>query len=108
MTGHEHLPVIVFLHGFTGSSMTWIEVMDQLKVNFRIIAVDLTGDGKTDAPKNPDRYSMDEQVKNLAALCSTLNLKKISLVGYSIGGRIALSFANRYPKLVQTLILESA
>lgn len=108
MTGHEHLPVIVFLHGFTGSSMTWTEVMDQLKGKFRMFAVDLTGHGKTDAPKNPDRYSMDEQVKDLASLFSTLNLKKISLVGYSMGGRIALSFANRHPELVQTLILESA
>ncbi|AOV09098.1 2-succinyl-6-hydroxy-2,4-cyclohexadiene-1-carboxylate synthase [Sporosarcina ureilytica] len=108
MTGDASLPIIVFLHGFTGSSSTWIEVMDRLKGRFKMVAVDLTGHGKTAAPSEPSRYTMEEQVKDLEELFSTLNLKTFSLVGYSMGGRIALAYTETYPEHVQTLILESA
>ena len=46
--GSNSLPVIVFLHGFTGSSETWVEIVDSLSGKFKMIAVDLTGHGKTD------------------------------------------------------------
>nr|WP_243835785.1 2-succinyl-6-hydroxy-2,4-cyclohexadiene-1-carboxylate synthase [Sporosarcina pasteurii] len=108
MTGADTLPIIIFLHGFTGTSSTWIEVMESLEGSFKMIAIDLTGHGKTDAPAEPNRYAMEEQVEDLAALFSTLNLKAFSLVGYSMGGRIALAYTEKYPEHVHTLILESA
>ena len=106
--GCNTLPVIVFLHGFTGSSATWTAIVEPLKDKFKTVTIDLTGHGKTMAPTNPNRYSMDEQIADLEALFSELNLKSFTLVGYSMGGRIALAYANKYPTKVLLLILESA
>lgn len=108
MSGSEHLPVLVFLHGFTGSTATWHEVMNQLEGRFHMIAVDLTGHGKTSIPVEASRYQMEEQLADLESLFTQLNLTDLSLVGYSMGGRIALAYTNKYRERVKTLILESA
>lgn len=108
ISGQENLPVIVFLHGFTGSTATWDEVMAQLKGRFHMIAVDLMGHGKTSIPAEVSRYRMDEQLADLEALFSQLKITNFTLVGYSMGGRIALAYTNKYPERVRTLILESA
>ncbi len=107
-TGEVDLPVIVFLHGFTGSSATWDEVIGVLKGQFRMIAVDLTGHGKTSIPKEVRRFQMAEQLADLEALFTELTIMNFTLVGYSMGGRIALAYTKEYPKRVKTLILESA
>lgn len=106
--GSNTLPVIVFLHGFTGSTVTWTRVEDILNGKYKIIAVDLTGHGKTTAPKEPNRYSMEEQIADLEALVEELNLISFTLVGYSMGGRVALAYTDRYPERVSSLILESS
>lgn len=108
MCGQEHLPVIVFLHGFTGSTATWKDVMIQLKGCFRMIAVDLTGHGKTSIPEDVSRYEMDEQIADLESLFERLQVRDITLVGYSMGGRIALGYTKQYPERVKALVLESA
>ena len=102
------LPVIVFLHGFTGSAGTWSEVIGLLKGKYYIITVDLIGHGKTTAPLDPNRYSMEKQVADLETLFRELNLSKFILLGYSMGGRIALSYTINFPKRVGSLILESS
>ncbi len=107
-SGEDDLPVIVFLHGFTGAVSTWINVMDHLAGRFKMIAIDLTGHGKTSIPDENNRYSMEEQLKDLEALFEALNLTNFILVGYSMGGRIALGYTINNPKRVRTLILESA
>lgn len=106
--GSSSLPVIVFLHGFTGSTATWTKVMDLLDGEHKTIAVDLTGHGKTAVPKEPSRYSMAEQIADLEALFENFKLTSFTLVGYSMGGRIALAYAHRFPERVSSLILESA
>ena len=99
---------IVFLHGFTGSTNTWKKIVAQLPSNIRCIAVDLIGHGKTAAPALVEFYSMDFQVELLHELFHHLQLDTFSLVGYSMGGRVALSYAVRYPSGIKHLLLESA
>lgn len=106
--GEEYLPTVVLLHGFTGSTATWNEVSKRLTGVVRTVAIDLTGHGKTTAPVEPDRYEMDQQVKDLEALFDYLGLRSFVLVGYSMGGRIALAYTILYPNRVSSLILESA
>lgn len=77
---------IVFLHGFTGSTITWKKIVSQLPSNIRCIAVDLIGHGKTAAPATVEFYSMDFQVELLHELFHHLQLDTFSLVGYSMGG----------------------
>lgn len=106
--GDERLPVIVFLHGFTGSTATWREVLEQLRGNYRTVAIDLTGHGKTTVPEEVSRYTMEAQTADLEALFEQLGLERFTLVGYSMGGRVALGYTVQYPKRVASLILESA
>lgn len=106
--GGENLPVIVFLHGFTGSTTSWREITKLLKGNYQTIAVDLTGHGKSTIPEDIVRYSMDQQVEDLEELFTELSLDQFILVGYSMGGRIALAYTVRHPMRVSSLILESS
>lgn len=106
--GEEHLPTVVFLHGFTGSTSTWIDVRRHLARCYRTVAVDLTGHGKTSIPDEPERYGMKEQLTDLNELFNELNMQAFHLVGYSMGGRIALGYTVEYPEKVNALILESS
>lgn len=100
---------VLFLHGFTGSSEDWFPIIDQLPDDFNYAALDLIGHGKSDKPFNPDYYTTDsiiDQIKFVKDKISPAN--PIILIGYSMGGRAALSFAAAYPKEIKGLVLESA
>ncbi len=99
---------LVFLHGFTGSTKTWDTVIQSFKNTYRIITIDLIGHGLTDAPYSVQRYSMEEQVELLHEFFEARRISTCTLVGYSMGGRVALSFAMKYADMVEKLILESA
>ncbi|MEK5232972.1 2-succinyl-6-hydroxy-2,4-cyclohexadiene-1-carboxylate synthase [Lysinibacillus sp. FSL K6-0232] len=98
---------LVALHGFTGSTATW-HYLAQALPNVRVVAIDLIGHGRTAVPAHVQRFSMEEQVQDLEEICCQLQLEKFTLLGYSMGGRIALSYAMSYPERIDKLILESA
>ena len=95
------------LHGFTGSAATWDTLRSELESRFRIIAVDLPGHGKSSAPADPARYSLDRFADDLSRVLDALDVERTSLFGYSMGGRTALRFAIAHPDRVSSLILES-
>lgn len=99
---------IVFLHGFTGSTKTWDTVVKSFQKTYRIFTIDLIGHGLTDSPYSVQRYSMEEQVELLHAFFEARRIPSFSLVGYSMGGRVALAFAMKYTDMIEHLILESA
>ncbi|MGH2319566.1 2-succinyl-6-hydroxy-2,4-cyclohexadiene-1-carboxylate synthase [Planococcus sp. SE5232] len=98
---------IVFLHGFTGSTKTWHPVIEGWD-DSKIVLIDLIGHGETDCPEAVECYSMERQLKDLDALFGQMNLDRLTLVGYSMGGRTALAYACRFPGRVKGLVLESA
>ncbi|MEC1627522.1 2-succinyl-6-hydroxy-2,4-cyclohexadiene-1-carboxylate synthase [Bacillus mojavensis] len=97
---------VVCLHGFTGSKESWA-FLDQLLPNSRVIKIDCLGHGESDAPLNGKRYSTSRQVSDLAEIFDHLKLHKVKLIGYSMGGRLAYSFAVTYPERISALVLES-
>lgn len=99
---------VVLLHGFTGSTETWRPLMSELEKGFRVIAIDLPGHGQTEAPLNVDRYRMEAVADGIAGLLEQLDAVPAHWLGYSMGGRIALYFACRFPLFVRSLLLESA
>ena len=99
---------LVLLHGFTGSTKTWQHVVRHLPKSVRCILVDLIGHGQTSAPENVALYSMTNQVDTLHELLQQLQVEKFTLLGYSMGGRVALSYAVKYPETIEQLVLESA
>jgi len=97
-------PIVMF-HGFTGSTGTWHQFVKDWGAGYQIILVDLPGHGQTETPIP---RSMEECCHDLAQLFDMLGLDTFHLIGYSMGGRTALSYAMLYPKSVRSLILESA
>lgn len=97
---------VVCLHGFTGSKESWA-FLDQLLPDTRVIKIDCLGHGESDAPLNGKRYSTSRQVSDLAEIFDHLKLHKVKLIGYSMGGRLAYSFAVTYPERISALVLES-
>jgi len=108
ITGEEKLPSVVLLHGFTGSTASWREIVKLFEGKYRTVAVDLTGHGKSSSPNDVNRYSMKQQLADLEELFTALSLDEIILIGYSMGGRIALAYTINYPNRISSLILESS
>ncbi|MEK7693277.1 MAG: 2-succinyl-6-hydroxy-2,4-cyclohexadiene-1-carboxylate synthase [Chloroflexota bacterium] len=98
---------LLALHGFTGSAATWRPFAASWP-RHRIIAVDLIGHGASDAPAGESRYTMAHCTADLAALLDALDVERAAVLGYSMGGRVALQFALAAPDRVAALVLESA
>ena len=100
-------PALLLLHGFTGSSATWTPHLPTFE-GFTTVAVDLLGHGDSDAPPTPGRYRMERCVDDLTSLLDQLEIERAAVLGYSMGGRVALQFALRAPDRLWALVLESA
>ncbi len=105
--GAHHL---LMLHGFTGSGRSFQDIIAgfENREDYTFILVDQLGHGKTDAPAHHERYRMEKVLVDLKSILDRLSISSVSIYGYSMGGRVALSFAVAYPKLVSKLVLESA
>jgi 2-succinyl-6-hydroxy-2,4-cyclohexadiene-1-carboxylate synthase len=66
------------------------------------------GHGASDAPADPERYSMAHAVRDLTAVLDALDVERAAVQGYSMGGRLALHFALDAPDRLDALVLESA
>jgi len=96
---------ILFLHGFLGSSKNWNEII--LKTNFPSIPIDLPGHGETRFLDLNNPYDFKIWINDFYQFINFLKLDKFYLCGYSMGGRLAISFANSFPEKIAGLILES-
>lgn len=111
--GQSDRPPILFLHGFMGSCDDWVEVMECLSDRPRCIAVDLPGHGQTQmlndaADPNHPAFQMAPTAQALMNMLEQLSISVCDLVGYSMGGRLALYLAIYYPNRIRRLVLESA
>lgn len=100
-------PPLLLLHGFTGSVATWKPFRHAWR-GFTLIAVDLLGHGRSDSPDAWQRYSADHCVADLLAVLDALAVQRTSVLGYSMGGRIALHLAVAAPERVWALVLEGS
>jgi pimeloyl-ACP methyl ester carboxylesterase/uncharacterized membrane protein HdeD (DUF308 family) len=101
-------PIVVLLHGLNSDATDWQPVIDDFPMDYRIIAVDLLGYGDSPKPIDID-YSCADHVAALNATLGELDLcEPFLLVGYSLGGDIALNYAATHPEEVRRLFLLSA
>ena len=98
---------VILIHGFTGSSKDWEQIIPGLSKNFNYYAIDLTGHGNSDSPTEKNIYEANALIEQLRELIKKISNEKITLLGYSMGGRVALSYAVKYPETIEGLILES-
>ncbi len=103
--GNPQNPPILFLHGFMGTSADWTEITSRFSDRFYCLLPDLPGHGKTPLG---DEVSYAAWTSLLKEELSAQGIEKTHLVGYSMGGRLALYFAMTYPEMVEKLVLESA
>lgn len=102
-------PPAALLHGFTGHGGSWASQAEAFcAAGYRMLAPDLLGHGRSPAPPSPGRYKMGRAAADLSALLNGVADEPSHLLGYSLGGRLALYFALTYPAQVRSLTLESA
>lgn len=99
-------PVIV-LHGFTGSAEAMAPLVHRLD-GWRRIAVDLVGHGRSPSPVGLAPYSVEAMAASVAELTSGVGDGPCHVVGYSMGGRVALALASARPEVCRSLTLISA
>ncbi len=96
---------IICLHGFSENLNTW--KLLQLK-GYKLILIDLIGHGNSDKPYSREYYDLKVIIKHLNKFVQELGFEKYSMLGYSMGGRIALAYALSYQNEISELILESS
>lgn len=96
-------PVIALLHGITSSSDTWEPVIERLGRRFRVIAPDLLGHGGSAKPRGD--YSPGAYAGGVRDLLAALGHDRVTVVGHSMGGGVAMQFAYMFPQRCQRLVL---
>src|SRR5918994_3254865 len=107
VSGDRLSPAVLFLHGFMGSSADWREIMAALWDRTFRIAVDLPGHGAS-LGLPPDSYTIEGATRAVIRTLEGLEVTRPVVAGYSMGGRLALYLALRYPERCAGLFLESA
>ncbi|NJO40336.1 MAG: 2-succinyl-6-hydroxy-2,4-cyclohexadiene-1-carboxylate synthase [Cyanobacteria bacterium RU_5_0] len=106
--GRSSHPPILFLHGFMGDCREFNEVMSLLSNQFYCLAVDLPGHGKSQTSDDDQDYIMQKTANGLIRFLDALDIKNSFLLGYSMGGRLALYLTLHFPNYFSKVVLESA
>ncbi|MCA1719112.1 MAG: 2-succinyl-6-hydroxy-2,4-cyclohexadiene-1-carboxylate synthase [Actinobacteria bacterium] len=107
VSGDPHRPAILFLHGFLGSGADWADTISALDERFYCVAPDLPGHGSS-LGLPPENYTIEGATRALPGLLDELDVERPAIVGYSMGGWLALYLALRHPERCAGLFLESA
>ena len=105
--GDRKKPIILFLHGFMGNVHDFQEVVALISEQFCCLLIDLPGHGNTEVKQNRD-YAMPNLAQAIIELLETLTINQCYLLGYSMGGRLALYLTIYFPRYFKRVILESS
>lgn len=94
---------LVFLHGFLENKNMWTSYVNYFNAKYRVITIDLFGHGESE--NFGYIHTMEDQADMIYALLSELRIRKATLIGHSMGGYVALAFAELYPDHVRSLVL---
>lgn len=96
-------PPLVLLHPLALSSRVFAPVARELASDFRVLAVDARGHGRSSWDGEP--FSVEEMADDLGALLDTVSLGRVNVLGMSMGGCTAVAFSERFPDRVERLVL---
>src|SRR5579875_2536396 len=99
-------PVLVLIHGITGSSDQWAAAADVLTDSFTVVAPDLLGHGLSAKPRGD--YSLGAYASATRDLLVALGHQRATIVGHSLGGGVAMQFAYQFPERCERLVLVSS
>ncbi len=98
----EGIPLLI-LHGFLGMADNWKTLANQYVVNgFEVHSIDLRNHGRS---FHSEVFNYEIMVDDVFAYCQLKNLKKLNLIGHSMGGKIAMLFAVLHPEIIDKLIV---
>ena len=113
LNGHEFCyldsgdgPAVLFIHGLTGSHRNWAHLVDTVNTDHRVLVPDLFGHGASAKPMGD--YSLGAHAATLRDLLDRLGIDRVTLVGHSFGGGIAMQFCYLFPERVERLVLVSS
>lgn len=99
-------PVVLFIHGILGSQQQWWHLVDVMDDDHRVVVPDLFGHG--DSAKPLGDYSLSAHAAAMRDLLDHLGVDRVTLVGHSLGGGIAMQFFYLFPERVERLVLVSS
>jgi len=99
-------PAVLFIHGLLGSRRNWTHLVDTLDADHRVLAPDLFGHGASAKPMGD--YSLGAHAATLRDLLDHLGVDRVTLVGHSLGGGIAMQVCYLFPERVERLVLVSS
>ncbi|MEH6703186.1 alpha/beta hydrolase [Galbibacter orientalis] len=94
---------VVLLHGFLENATIWNSLKEELLSRYRVITIDLLGHGKTGCLGYV--HTMEMMAETVKAVLDELMVRRVSLIGHSMGGYVALAFAEAHPDDVKALVL---
>lgn len=106
--GQPHQPAIICLHGFMGGGADWLPLVKPWADRFYCLLPDLPGHGRHLSRSRAELLTFDRLADELSEFVEGLNLAQVGLLGYSLGGRLALYTVLKHPEKFSSLILESA
>lgn len=106
--GEPDKPPVLWLHGFMGSGADWFPIVEQFREQFWCVMPDLPGHGQTKVSGNWSACTMPVVARELMTLLQNFTTSPWRMVGYSMGGRLALFLVLNYPELFDRVVLESA
>jgi pimeloyl-ACP methyl ester carboxylesterase len=95
---------VVFVHSLAGNTRHWSAQLEHLRKTRRVVAFDLRGHGRSDAPGSGE-YSMEAQAEDVGAVADVLALERFALVGHSMGAGVALAYAGAHPDRLTHLLV---
>jgi pimeloyl-ACP methyl ester carboxylesterase len=96
-------PPLLLLHGLGGSLGTWDRVIPTLARHFTVIAPDLLGHGRSAKPRAD--YSLGGYANGMRDLLSILDVERVTVIGHSFGGGVAMQFAYQFPERCERVVL---
>jgi len=99
-------PAILLIHGVTGSSETWEDVIPFLSEHYTVIAPDLLGHGDSAKPRGD--YSLGAYASGIRDLMRAIGHDRATVVGHSLGGGVAMQLAYQFPEMCERLVLVSS
>ncbi|MQG20819.1 MAG: alpha/beta fold hydrolase [SAR202 cluster bacterium] len=96
---------IIFCHEFAGGYESWEPQVEYFSSRYQVVTWNVRGYPPSDVPESVDSYSQDASIEDLRAVMEALNISAAHLVGFSMGGNIALNFALKYPDRVTSLVI---
>jgi pimeloyl-ACP methyl ester carboxylesterase len=100
-------PLVVFQHGFFSNAMSWKQsgAVDALTDGYQVACIDSLGHGLSDKPTDPSLYGWEQRAGDIAAVIDDLGCKRAHLVGYSMGGWLAVGMAKYHPERLSSLVI---